>query len=103
MSFLDWLYSSYPNPHVDGEWGPLHISVLVLAIAFIVCSSILLKNKSEKTKRIVLFVMAAIILLFGIIRRVVGLIKTTDYSTNKILKILALIIFQKLLLQQVLI
>ena len=47
MSFLDWLYSSYPNPHVDGEWGFLHIGVLVLAIAFIVCSSILLKNKKN--------------------------------------------------------
>lgn len=88
MNFLDWLYSSYPNPHIDGEWGLLHILVLVLSIAFIVCSSILLKNKSQKTKRIVLCVMSGIILLFEITRRVVNLIKTTDYNINNILVIL---------------
>lgn len=88
MSFLDWLYSSYPNPHIDGEWGLLHIIVLALSIAFIVCSSILLKNKSDKTKRIVLGVLAGIILLFEVTRRVVNLIKTTDYSMNNLLGIL---------------
>lgn len=88
MSFLDWLYSSYPNPHIDGEWGLLHIMVLLLSIAFIVCSSILLKNKSEKTKRIVMGVLAGIILLFEVTRRVVNLIKTTDYGINNILGIL---------------
>ena len=88
MSFLEWLYSSYPNPHINGEWGLLHIMVLVLSIAFIICSSILLKNKSAKTKRIVIGIMAAIILLFEITRRVVNLIKTTDYSMNNTLRIL---------------
>ena len=33
MSFIDWINSSYPNPSVDGRWGWLHITVLVLAIA----------------------------------------------------------------------
>ena len=88
MSFLDWLYSSYPNPHIDGEWGLLHILVLVLSAAFIICSSILIKNKSNKTKRIVLGVLAGIILLFEVTRRVVNLIKTTDYTMNNILSIL---------------
>ena len=52
MSFLDWLYSTYPNPKVDGAWGTLHIIVLLLCISFIVASSILLKGKGEKNKRI---------------------------------------------------
>ena len=32
MSFLDWLYSRYPNPHIDGAWGLPHIITLVLVV-----------------------------------------------------------------------
>ena len=53
MKFIDWLYSTYPNPKIEGEWGTLHIITLVAIIAIIVASSLLLKNKSDKTKRIV--------------------------------------------------
>ena len=88
MSFLEWLYSSYPNPHIEGQWGWLHITVLVLCALFIILTSILLKNKNEKTKRIILIVLASIILFFGITRRVVNFIKTTDYSTNNVFRIL---------------
>jgi len=88
MDFLDWLYSSYPNPHIEGAWGWLHITVLLLCATFIVCSYFLLKNKSEKTKRIVLAVLAGIILFFEISRRIINMVKTTDYSANNILRIL---------------
>ena len=51
MSFLDWIYSSYPNPGIEGAWGPLHIIVMVLMAAFIVVSSLLLRKKSEKSMK----------------------------------------------------
>lgn len=88
MKFIEWLYSSYPNPNIDGEWGILHIITLVSIVAIIVTSTLLLKNKSDKTKRIVLWVMCAIIIFFEITRRVINLCKTTDYSALNIFKIL---------------
>ena len=88
MKFIDWLYSTYPNPKIEGEWGTLHIITLVAIIAMIVASSLLLKNKSDKTKRIVLWVMCGIIIFFEVARRVINLCKTTDYSVLNIFKIL---------------
>lgn len=88
MSFIDWLYSQYPNPSINGEWGLLHIITLLLCVVTITIFSIVLKNKSAKAKRILIWILAGIIVLFGISRRVVNLIKTDDYSTNNILRIL---------------
>ena len=88
MSFLDWLYSTYPNPKVDGAWGSLHIIVLLLCISFIVASSILLKGKSEKLKYNILFALAMVILVFGVVRRINGFINAPEYTLNRILRIL---------------
>ena len=88
MKFIDWLYSSYPNPHVDGQFGLLHIITLVLCVALIVSSTLLLRNRSEKAKRITLFILVAIIFLFGLARRIINLCKTTDYEIKNILRIL---------------
>lgn len=88
MKFIDWLYSSFPNPHIDGQFGLLHILTLLFIVAFVVVSTILLRKANEKTKRIIIFVLAGVILFFEVSRRVVNLCKTTDYSTNNILKIL---------------
>lgn len=78
MKFLDWFHSNYANVSsepIKGQWGLLHITVLVLVIAFIVASSILLKSKDRKTKRIVLWVMVGILLIFGIARRIANFTK----------------------------
>jgi len=88
MRFIEWLYSSYPNPHVDGQWGALHIITLILCLAIVVTSTLLLRNKSSKARRIFLWVLAAVIIIFEVARRVINLCKTTDYSTNNILRIL---------------
>ncbi|MBR5192664.1 MAG: hypothetical protein IKW33_04565 [Clostridia bacterium] len=45
MTFLDWIFSSYPNPSVDGQYGLLHILTLVFIATFVVVSTLLLKNK----------------------------------------------------------
>ena len=88
MKFLDWLYSTYPNPHVNGEWGTLHITVLAICIAFIVISSLLLKKADRKIKHTILYIMAGIIFAFGVIRRIVGFINMTDATLNNILTVL---------------
>ena len=52
MTFNEWLCSSYPNPSKHGEWGLGHIISLIIIAAFIVVSTLLLKKRSEKDKRL---------------------------------------------------
>lgn len=88
MSFIDWIYSSYPNPHIDGEYGLLHILTLVFIATFVVLTSILLRKRGEKSKKIIIWIFVAIIILFEVSRRVINFCKTTDYGINNILRIL---------------
>lgn len=88
MRFIDWIYSSYPNPHIDGQWGWLHITTLIICVGFIVASTLLLRKKSNKAKRIVFYVIAGILIFFELSRRIINLCKTADYGFNNILKIL---------------
>lgn len=87
MSFLEWLYSTYPNPRVDGAWGALHITVLLLSIAFIVLSTIFLK-KHKKIQYYILLGMAITIIAFGVVRRFNGFMTAPEYSLDRILRIL---------------
>ncbi len=80
MTFLDWLFSDYPNPRINGQWGWLHITVLVGCIALIVALSLIFRKKSRRAKRIVLCVLVAIIMAFEITRRTVYLCHRSDYS-----------------------
>lgn len=75
MSFSDWIYSSYPNPGINGQWGLLHIIVLVLCIALIVAFALIFRKRSLRTRRIVIWVLVGLILFFEIARRVINLIK----------------------------
>ena len=88
MGFIDWICSTYPNQNVDGQYGLLHILTMVICAAVVVGSSLLLRGKSDKTKRTVLFVYAASLVLFGLVRRVVGFCVTEEFTTNRVLRIL---------------
>lgn len=88
MSFTEWLFSTYPNPKVDGAWGALHIITLILCIGFIVTSSLLLRNKSEKIKYYILLSLAIVIFVLGVVRRINGFILADELTVNRVLKIL---------------
>lgn len=88
MSFKEWITSSYPNPGIDGRWGWLHITVLILCVAIIVALALIFRNKSEKTRRIVILVLAGLILLFELTRRIVNLCVASEYTLNSVLYIL---------------
>jgi hypothetical protein len=88
MSFTEWLFSTYPNPKVDGAWGALHIITLILCIGFIVASSILLRNRSEKIKYYILLSLAIVIFVLGVVRRINGFILADELTVNRVLKIL---------------
>ena len=88
MSFKDWLFSSYPNPGVNGQWGLLHILTLVACIGLIVAISLIFRKKSDRSKKIILLTLVGLILIFELARRSINLIKTDDYGLNNILRIL---------------
>ena len=88
MTFNEWIFSSYDNPTIKGQWGLLHILVLILCIAIIVAISLIFRNKSEKTKRIVLFILVGLIFVFEITRRVVNIIKADYFTFDSIMYII---------------
>lgn len=75
MTFYEWITSTADNPSKAGQWGALHISVLVGCIAVIVALALIFRNKSDKAKRIVAIVLMSLILLFEITRRSVNVYK----------------------------
>lgn len=88
MTFKEWLFSSYPNPSTNGQWGLLHIITLLLCIAIIVTVTLLCRNRSEKTRRAVLWVLAGLILFFELSRRIINFSKNTDWSADSVLYLL---------------
>ena len=88
MSFEEWIFSSYPNPPINGQWGLLHILTLVFCAIIIVALTLIFRNKSEKSKKIVLWVLVGLILIFELIRRSVNLIKADSYPIDSLLETL---------------
>lgn len=85
MTFKDWIYSSYPNPAINGQWGLLHILTLVLCVVLIVAIALIFRNKSEETKKIVLWVLVGFILLFELSRRIINFSRGDDLNLNTFL------------------
>lgn len=89
MTFYEWITSSYsPNPSVNGQWGLLHILTLVACAGIILTLTFIFRKKSVPTKRIVIFSLVGLILLFELTRRCLNIYKTTDYSFHSILHIM---------------
>lgn len=90
MNFKDWFLGEnplYQMPY-NGQWGILHISIILGSIVAIIVIWLLFKNKSKRTKEVVVFILAMIILLFEILRRVKNLMITDLDGLNTILYIL---------------
>ena len=87
MTFKQWLLSELPNPR-QSPYTTLYLISLVCLIAFVVISSILLKNKSQKTKRNVMMVFALTITVVAVVRKVVNFVKTPDETLHDVLWIL---------------
>lgn len=85
MNFKEFILSNYNNPSIAGQWGPLHILTLLNAIAIILVLTFIFRKKSDKTRKIVLWVITGIIFAFEISRRIINFAKMTDFSLNNIL------------------
>ena len=89
MDFVSWITSNYPNQEINGQWGWLHITTLIICIATIVAISLIFRRgKYPKARKIVLWTLVGILFIFELTRRIVNLCKTTDYSFRNILAIL---------------
>lgn len=89
MTFKDWIYGTgFDNPTINGEWGPLHITTLIICIGLIVGISIFFKNKDEKTKRKVLLIIAGILFFFEITRRIVNITNPITFTKYNLLWVL---------------
>ncbi len=90
MTIKQWFnIDPIENPHVDNQWGALHITVLLICIAACVATYFL--RKQGRTLRVtVIRVLAGCLLAFEITRRVVGLIQMSlggaDMSLFALLK-----------------
>ena len=71
MTFLEWLnIDKIDNPAQHNEWGPLHITVVLLCIA--ACVGISFLRKQSKTVKVgTIRALAACLLIFEISRRIV--------------------------------
>ena len=95
MTFKEWFFGGnsainpeFSNPRVEMQWKLPHILVLLSCIALIVGIAFLFRKKNEKARKIVLWVMVGIILLFEITRRVKNVIAmciTDSVTFNKLL------------------
>ncbi len=83
MTFLDWIYSSYDNPSVNGRWGWQHIVTLVCCVAAIVAFALIFRKRSEKTRKIVLWTLVFLIFAFEISRRVINFCKMTEFTWHE--------------------
>lgn len=88
MSFLEWLMGSVPTQR-SNPWGLLHVLTLLGSVAIVIVLAVFFRNKSEKTRKIILYILVGILLFFEIARRVVNLIKEENYTFKSVLYILA--------------
>ena len=73
MTLYDWIFSNYPpDSAINGRWGTLHICVVACCVLLILVIASF-RKRDEKTRKTVLLVLAGVILVLEIARRVINL------------------------------
>ena len=86
MTFKQWILSDFPGQQDKaGQWGPVHIAVLLTCIATVIALAFIFRKRSDKARRIVLWVLVGIILAFEITRRILNFIKMDNYTLENVL------------------
>ncbi|MEG1582076.1 MAG: YwaF family protein [Clostridia bacterium] len=89
MTFIDWI-SGANNPSLPKSqylYGTRHIILLCLVVFLAIIMSFVLRNKSERTKRIFFKTCACVFLAMEVLSRIFNLIFTDNYSFENIVKI----------------
>lgn len=71
MTFSQWIFGGIDNPFKAGQWGPLHICVMLLCAAMILLFHFASKSSQnpEKTRRIIICTLVSISAFFEIMLR----------------------------------
>lgn len=86
MTFHDWIFSVYPEgDSINGAWGGLHIATLLLGILFCVAVAFIFRNKVERTRRLVIVVIACVVFFFEMARRIINFSRGGDPDLNTVL------------------
>lgn len=88
MTFKQWLFGSIDNPSINGQWKPLHISVLINCITAIIILACIFRKKSLKIRKRVIYVLASLLIFFEVARRIKNLIAMTDWNFSDFLYIM---------------
>jgi len=77
MSFSQWLFGGIDNPFKAGQWGPLHIAVMLSCVMLILVFDFVTKHSQnqERTKKRILFSLVGAIAFFEIMIRFVQCVK----------------------------
>lgn len=88
MTFTEWFFGKIQNNSIKGQWGPLHISVLVGCIGLIILLTAIFRNKSTKPRKIVLYSLVSFLILLEVSRRIKNLIAMEEFVWNDFLYIM---------------
>ncbi len=77
MTLFDWIFGGIENPPIQGQWGPLHIAVMLACVACIIGFHFLVKHakNQEKTRKVILYTLSGSVLFFEVSMRIVNLLK----------------------------
>lgn len=77
MSFSQWLFGGIENPFKAGQWGILHISVMLSCVALIIVFNLIVKrsHNKDKAKKIIVYALVGAIAFFEIMIRFVQCVK----------------------------
>ena len=77
MTFSEWLFGGIENPFKAGQWGPLHISVMLSCVALILLFNFIVKRAQdpERAKNRIVYTLVGAIAFFEITIRFVYTVK----------------------------
>ena len=76
MTFKNWLFSVHPEGDAySGQWKFPHIFTLCLCIALVVAIALIFRKKKRTTRELVVKILAILILIFEIARRIINFSK----------------------------
>ena len=77
MTFSQWLFGGIDNPYQGGQWGILHISVMLACVALIIAFRFIVKKarNPELAKKIIIYSLVGAIFFFEVMIRFVQCVK----------------------------
>jgi hypothetical protein len=77
MTFSQWLFGGIDNPFKAGQWGPLHIAVLIGCVTLILGFYFVVKyaKNKERAKKIIIYFLVGAIAFFEVMIRIVYCVK----------------------------